>query len=204
MKLKEKDSHAIVVSLPTEVVKAMKETGVLLAGGFIRDCLGYCDTPKDIDLWTNQRDGRVLRCFQQVGVEIDRHDMLTNVKGIGYFPIQVMHGFVFTNPEELVNRFDFSVCQAAIWYDKAAGEWDSYCSDAFYSDLVAKRLVYTGGTSFGGVAGSIQRSYRLTKRGYNPDFVTLAKMYQDAEESQVAGEGWLEMLCLPGNSYEPF
>lgn len=77
---------------------------------------------------------------------------------------QVIHRWNYTNPEECLKSFDFTVAQAAIWHD--GEKFVSLCSSRFYADLAAKRLVYLSPVRNEDAGGSFLRVLKFYQRGY--------------------------------------
>ena len=65
-----------------------------------------------------------------------------------------------------MDSFDFSISQAAFWFDAEVGKWDSFCGDKFYQDLSAKRLVYLSPVRNEDAGGSLLRVLKYYQRGY--------------------------------------
>jgi hypothetical protein len=70
-------------------------------------------------------------------------------------------------PEPLVESFDFTVCQAALWFNKRENQWESMIGDRFYPDLAARRLVYTYPQREEEAGGSMMRVRKFLARGWN-------------------------------------
>jgi len=77
-------------------------------------------------------------------------------------------------PSDVVESFDFTVCQAAIWYDKKEAAWKSVISAGFYPDLAARRLVYTFPKREEEAGGSMLRVRKFLQRGYSIQAPSLA------------------------------
>lgn len=76
-------------------------------------------------------------------------------------------GQTFNTPAELVEGFDFTVCQAGVWWD--GDQMRSTAAPSFYKDLEQKKLVYATlgrdddrGSALLRVLKFYQRGYRIT------------------------------------------
>lgn len=101
------------------------------------------------------------------------------------FPVQFITRWLFTDAEKLIQSFDFTVCQAAIWAEdrsvEAFGEepksktiFRSAISEDFYHDLAARRLVYTHPLRDEDAGGSMLRVIKFIRKGYNIQALSLA------------------------------
>ncbi len=156
MNLQPEDLRWCVSRLPERVQQLTRRYQLFIAGGFIRSCITG-DPVADIDVFGgNKYESRGLA--EQFG---DLHEtQFTYTVREGGVPVQFIHKWQFTSAARCIERFDFTIARAAIYYDDG---WQSLCDDAFYSDLAAKRLVYTGN---GEPGSSLLRVLKFTKRGY--------------------------------------
>jgi hypothetical protein len=148
MELTQRDLNFIIRNLPSDIRKLLKSTpGLILGGGFIRGVIAN-ETISDIDLFGPSKemvhDAAKKLAFDRSG-KIHTTDNAYTVLAPPRRPVQFVHRWTFDDPVKCIQSFDFTVCQAGIWWE--GGElftgWHSACHDAFYSDLAAKRLVYT-------------------------------------------------------------
>lgn len=171
--------------LPKCVVKALqtKDVKAFVAGGFIRGNVAK-EPLSDVDLFVPNEDMAnklvsLIREGQEERFKCSKTEnaiTLYDLNGI-LLPIQVITRWYFEEPEALVSSFDFTVCQAAVWwtstgYDevnkKSIGTWLSLTSNRFYQDLASKRLKYTSRTPLrdGEAGGSLLRVLKYYRRGY--------------------------------------
>ena len=142
---------------------------LFLAGGFVRATIAG-ETPADIDLFGNDADW--LRkvasglALTRQGARTHRSENAVSVLTSGRMMIQFITRWTFDTPDALVASFDFTVCQAAIWRTPGGG-WQSRCSESFYPDLAARRLVYTSPVRIEEAGGSMLRVIKYIQRGYN-------------------------------------
>ena len=93
------------------------------------------------------------------------------VLSLGRLAVQYIFRWLYTDAESLVESFDFTIVQAAVWWDNnpqgTGGQcWKSLCSDRFYEDVAAKRLVYTRPDREEDAGGSLLRVRKYLRRGY--------------------------------------
>lgn len=87
--------------------------------------------------------------------------------------IQIIHRWSFSNPLDIINSFDFSVCCAAIGVD-STGKFYGLTHDRFYPDLAAKRLVYLSPKREEEPGGSMLRVLKYYQKGYRMPLDSLA------------------------------
>lgn len=183
--------------------------GLLCAGGFPRD-LAVCDAPKDVDLWTPdiRVGGEVARYLEErempvLGVDSSRRG-ITSL----YYPgaektpwWQVIHGYAFRSAQDLIEAFDFSVCQIAFWWygtSPIRGVWKFAASPQWEPDMESRTLRYVGLQNqmirtpadnvpvpmVGGHSGSLARSWKLAARlGLSVDTESMGKLLAFAARS---------------------
>lgn len=82
-------------------------------------------------------------------------------------PVQFITQKPYDSPLHCVSLFDFTVCQAGIWYQD--NKWRSICSPHFYRDLKSKRLRYTVPNRHDEYPlNSLYRASKYMDRGYMP------------------------------------
>lgn len=167
------DLNRCVARLPSIVIEQLKQhpNNLYVGGGFLRETIAG-NAPVDIDLFGSSKDqlGNVAT-FIELGRPGDisrarKHvtdNAITILRPPG-LPIQFITRWVFNEPTEVVESFDFTVCQAILWFD--GGVFKSLCADTFYQDLAARRLVYTSPVREEEAGGSMMRVIKFIKRGY--------------------------------------
>ena len=172
-KLTDEDLRHVVGRLPNDVRNMLKlNPQLFLAGGYIRAIVAG-EEPKDIDLF-----GPSVKVLKAEATKLHKERMEKNASTRLLFtknaisildgvrlPVQYITRWIYADATTLLESFDFTVCQAVIWFGSSG--WDSVCSDRFYSDLAAKRLVYTSPVREEAAGGSIMRVGKYIKRGYN-------------------------------------
>lgn len=175
MRLRRKDLDKIVASLSEDVRNFIKENPVYLAGGFIRSVLNN-EEIKDIDLFTHdsvKASELSVELAESAGYNIT---VTENAHTVNYpqAPVQFIHRWVFDNAYSLIASFDFTIAQAAVWFED--GEWHSIAASSFYDDLGAKSLRYTFPYREEEPGGSLLRVLKFLRRGYDISPENLAKV----------------------------
>lgn len=163
------DLNYVVRRLPKDVRETLVEYTVSVAGGFIRETIAG-NEPKDIDLFAGSVDLLKSVAANLAAKRNARNHTTDNAITLlapPRMPLQFITRWTFTEPERLVESFDFTVCQAAIWFDKGTRQFTSMCSDGFYPDLAARRLVYTSPVREEEAGGSMMRVVKFLARGWN-------------------------------------
>jgi len=173
--LTQNDLQFVVRRIPKDVRDILTRGPFLLGGGFIRETVASGDV-KDIDLFGPSK-GQLLDAAAALALkrEVKEHttDNAITVLCPPRLPVQFITRWVFDAAEPLVQSFDFTVCQAAIWFDRKSEQWMSCVADHFYSDLAARRLVYTSPARDEEAGGSMMRVRKFLARGYNIQALSL-------------------------------
>lgn len=184
------DLHAALTALPPNLKQAMEETGqrVFVAGGFLRAIVAR-EPINDIDVFseaTVDANLFMLKCVQTEKIHTTPNAFSLDTKP----PIQIIRNWNFATARACIESFDFSICQAAIWYH--LGQWNSACSDNFYPDLAARRLRYND-SNRKGESTPVNSAVRLLKfyeRGYVTTGDSLARVIRHV--GKVGGDEFLE------------
>jgi hypothetical protein len=179
--LSKTDLNFVLSRCPKDVTKLLRDNPgkLILAGGFIRNVIAGFPA-SDVDLFgtskeflesiakdlTIQRKGRMFQTKNAITV-------LSSAR----IPVQFITRWLFEYPEQVVASFDFTTCQAVIWaQSKGTGPvyFESAVADNFYSDLAARRLVYTSPDRDEEAGGSMLRVMKFVKKGYNIQADSLA------------------------------
>lgn len=173
--LRPMDLNFVCSRIPKDIRKLMMENSRLsIAGGFIRSTISG-EKPSDIDMFGESKDFLKSVAYQfavsRKGRVHETENALT-ILAPPRIPVQFITRWLFQNPESVVASFDFTVCQAAIWYD--SGKWHSAVSEDFYPDLAAHRLVYTFPVREESAGGSMMRVKKFLMRGFTIQAPALA------------------------------
>lgn len=168
-KLNAGDLNHVVRRLPKDVTNMLRTHAVFLAGGFIRETVAG-NEPKDIDVFGSGAETIKLIAKDFANARQARAHLSGNAITVlcpPRMPVQFITRWTFSDAEPLVKSFDFTVCQAAIWFNKSTNQFASAIADDFYSDLAARRLVYTTPLRDEEAGGSMLRVLKFVKRGYS-------------------------------------
>lgn len=185
--LLEDDLSYVVLRIPRDVRKLMREKGAIVAGGYVRSQISR-EKPSDIDIF-----GPDMHTLEQWAKDLalerkgDMHttDNAYTVLAPPRLPVQFIHRWTYrpdkeiTGPTqqiyELLNRvikdFDFTIAQAAIGWlpgteEEEKGQYVGLVSERYYADLAAKRLVYTEPKREEDPGGSMMRVRKFLAAGY--------------------------------------
>ena len=158
--------------LPKPVRDLLQRHGrkVFLAGGYLRAVIAN-ERVADVDLFAPSKDYAEACAKELANPEGRRPRRLIETDNaytviLKPFPAQFIHRWTFTDPAAALESFDFTIAQAALWWDAEALRWAGACSDRFYQDLAAKRLVYTSPNRNEEAGGSMLRVLKFYQRGY--------------------------------------
>jgi hypothetical protein len=192
--LRKNDLEYIVRHIPKDVKTLLiHNPGTFIGGGFIRAIIAG-EKVSDIDLfggskWWLNRWADMLA--EDRGVKPHKSGNAITILAPPRWPVQFITRWLFDKPEELIESFDFTICKSVIWADveihsvlnkdvqctgriKRLVTWKSICHDDFYSDLAARRIVYTFPNRNEDAGGSFMRVKKFVARGYNVQTATLA------------------------------
>lgn len=180
------DLSFVLSRCPRDIVKLLKDNAgkLFIAGGFIRATIAG-DKVSDIDLFGNSKDALSGIAKDLVYNRKGRYfatDNAITVLSPPRYPVQFITRWLFNTGGDLINSFDFTICQAVIYansYVDSEGDTTKYhfqsmISDRFYSDLAARRLYYTHPVRDEDVGGSLLRVLKYIKKGYNIQAPSLA------------------------------
>lgn len=178
-KLVKTDLEFVVRRIPKDVRDLMTTNNMFLGGGFIRETVSGGEV-QDVDLFGESKDqlnsmAKLLQTKRD-GSRIHQTTNAITLISTPRLPVQFITRWVFESPELAVESFDFTVCQAVIYYDQRCLRWESVISETFYSDLAAKRLVYTDPVREEESGGSLMRVLKFIKRGYNIQPASLGRV----------------------------
>ena len=200
MNMSNRDLNFVLSRLPRDIIKLLKINAgnLFLAGGFIRATIAG-EKVSDIDLFGISKDD-LLRIAKDLTLERKGRYFTTNnaitVLSPPRYPVQFITRWLFSDAEKLVDSFDFTVCQAAIWaYKNDDGKigFRSLISESFYPDLAAQRLYYTFPVREEEAGGSLLRVIKFVKKGYNVQAPTLAGVISRIVST--IGNGAFEEKC---------
>lgn len=163
------DLNFVVRRIPKDIRELMQRQGLFLGGGFIRETIAGGEV-KDVDLFgptAEKLDASAAYLAESRGGKCHKTQNAFTVIAHPRMPVQFISRWLFDNPEDLLASFDFTVCQAVVFFDPATKRWDSRIGEGFYPDLAARRLVYTSPMREEEAGGSMLRVRKFLQRGYN-------------------------------------
>ena len=163
--LRDEDRKWCLRRLPKVVIATMEKAGpsLVVAGGFIRSCIAN-EPVNDIDLFSTSVDAAKAWASVIAGGEYKVHETENAFTIRMKMPVQIIHRWVFDEPEKVIPSFDFTIARSAIWHQ--ASSWMGLCDERFYCDLAAKRLVYCSPVRNEDAGGSLLRVLKFYQRGY--------------------------------------
>jgi len=176
MELKKSDVKRIVGRLP-ECLKLLMASPpfigkVSIAGGFIRSILANQDI-NDIDVFVSDLEvadkvcNFVMNNFAMNYLGNLRASYSENACTLFHagIPIQIITKWLYKTPQEVIDDFDFTICQAAIYYHENDG-FIGICDNDFYPSLYGKELIFTSPVGEHHPMGSLFRYLKFAKLGY--------------------------------------
>lgn len=162
------DMTWIINRLPKVVIEQMKKENIFLAGGYLRSCITR-EPVNDIDLFVNsveQAESLAEKLKSKIhSARIHKTDNAYTILS-DRSPIQVIHRWTFDHPVDVIKSFDFTIAQAVVFFDQDRRLFVSHCVDNYYSDLAARRLVYTSPIREEEPGGSLLRVLKFYQQGY--------------------------------------
>lgn len=197
------DLQFCLLRAPKELLKLMKNETfnrkIFIAGGFIRSVIAN-EPINDIDLFVpNEGLAHILSKMLSDGgtkreIKTDNAITIPHLKPA----VQIIHRWTFAGPYDCAVSFDFTVCQAVIWFED--GEWKSACHSNFYQDLASKRLVYTSPERDEDAGGSMLRVLKYYQKGYRIPLDSFAAVIARLASAVDFAQGVLQ----PGENKERF
>lgn len=162
------DLQFVVARIPKDIREAMKDAQLAIGGGFIRETIAG-QKPNDVDLFGGGVE--VMRLSAKLLAEkrearLFESDNAITIITANRLPVQFITRWLFDHPAAVMPSFDFTVCQAVVWFDKKADAWQSAIAHDFYRDLAARRLTYTHPERNEDAGGSLLRVRKFLQRGY--------------------------------------
>lgn len=205
----DEDIKATIFALNTiseDLITIMKKCAgnVYLAGGFMRAIIEERQ-PKDIDWFVSSLAQAVITRNELSNYLISNMRKLDEecfACEISQSPVQIVWRYPFDNASELLDRFDFTVAKAAIWYSNEKSQFVGICHNRYYRDIANKELVYE---RFGDVERilSIPRLMRYHEYGYSIGPESLAKVILHTALSLDPSKGYEGMLKDLQEAYKP-
>lgn len=163
--------------LDSRVAKFVRDNAAaaFVAGGYIRSTIAR-EPVADVDVFISSAVKLEDHLRSLLGTpEIDERKVhrTANAVTIRWTPrVQIIHRWTFRDAADAIERFDFTIARAAIWFDGSA--WRSVCDDAYYADLAARRVVYCSPQREEEPGGSLLRLLKFVRRGYTAPVESVA------------------------------
>jgi hypothetical protein len=174
----------ITKQLPEDVKVLLQRfgSGLCVAGGFCRDSfLG--DTPKDVDIFGTSEE-LVRDASNWFGWLNNDYEGAVDTANSRTFkpkydhevqPVQFVTRTFYSTHEELIESFDWSVCQCAVYFSHLSEKFEGICTKAFGEDIQAGTLHYTAPERDEDPGASVLRMVKLTHRGFKPTEDSIAR-----------------------------
>lgn len=161
------DQGKCLDALPPVVCNVLRlhPNKVCVAGGFIRAIVADEDV-NDIDIFVDSEETAraVADEIKPSGGRFYETGKAITIRGMGEPAPQVIYKWTFEHPRDVIAAFDFSIAQAAIWWNGT--EWESVCDYYFYRDVKKKALHYASPKG-NDAAGTMLRVLKFHKLGYS-------------------------------------
>jgi hypothetical protein len=147
----------------------MKGHQIFLGGGFIRSIVSGEDV-SDLDLFGPSKEALEIHADylkKELKGRSHKTDNAITVIAPPRKPVQFITRWLFDEPENLIESFDFTIAKCVVWYDAETCKWKSLCSERFYADLASRRLVYCFPKREEEAGGSLMRVRKFLKRGFD-------------------------------------
>jgi hypothetical protein len=168
----------VVDKLPVELKNLCEYWGnpIIIAGGFVRDVITGA-SGKDIDIFGVGAGVMAAASydFNEAGYELRINANSYTYTKKDSIPIQFITRCYYENHEELINSFDWSICQAGVYFDSLANEWRGICSEQFWEDVLSNTMHYTAPDRDEDPGASVLRMMRFAERGYHVPEEDVAK-----------------------------
>jgi hypothetical protein len=192
MKLDKFDLINAIKRLPAHLLEVVKQDDwqgkVFIGGGYLRAIVAQ-EPINDIDVFVSTKVEAELLARKLCSNSKNLYETVNAYTVKRKIPIQIIHRWLFEEPEDVANSFDFTVCCAIISY--ANNGWDSYCDDRFYTDVASKRLVYRQPIRNEDAGGSMLRVLKYYQKGYRIPLASLgaviARLIKDLDVNKIGG-----------------
>jgi hypothetical protein len=172
--LTKNDLRFVVSRLPKDIRDLLtRQAGKLfVGGGFVRATIAG-EEPSDIDIFGSEKDWLIgianELATKREGSKLHKTDNAITLLYPGRLTVQFITRWTFATAKELIDSFDFTICQAVVWREgiEEHSSWGSAAGASFYIDLAGRRLVYTHPVRNEDAGGSLMRAIKYTKRGYS-------------------------------------
>jgi len=176
----------ITQKIPRDIRELMSQhpRKCIVGGGFVRDVVAGID-PSDVDVFSDSKERSELMAKDLVAKRGEGTRMHTTQNAItvltnNRLPVQFITRWAYSEPRLVLDSFDFTVCQAAVWRCGPGSNdaWVGWHGGGFYRDLAAKNLVYTSPKREEEAGGSLLRAIKFLRRGYRIQVTSIARLVE--------------------------
>lgn len=173
--------------LPDRVQQVLREfEGSVVAGGYLRSC--YLHEPvRDIDIFFKTVEDAIRATHKIAQFELPRgYGKYTVIITSFANTIMLDDGVVVQcvlrdsppTVEGLLQTFDFSMAQAAIWWDHVTQEPKGFATPQWFGDVTRKQLRYLAPKREEAPGGSLRRCLRFLQQGWSISFQDVELLVQ--------------------------
>lgn len=183
-------------------LQQMKEVA-FVGGGHVRGCIAR-EEPSDVDVFTQSAAG-TAELQGLLGKSLDKPfqtEFALTFSG-SHRPIQLITKWHFTNLDDLLDHFDFTVSRAGIsWGGKG---WWGRCDHRFYRDLASRRLrlATSPGREALEAGGTLLRLVKYARKGYIATPETVARVAFEAARPAVLASDSVDELVMSLRGIDP-
>ena len=176
--LDDEDLRRVIFALPDQVREALRRFPgeAVIAGGFIRATIAG-ENIHDIDLFVTS-EKKAKEVLDEVNIKFEKKELhdLSIIDGV---ELQTIWRYAFKVPIDVPNDFDYTVCKAVVWFDKAdknnPSGYRGACHERFYRDLARRELVYCNEREHEQITG-FPRLLKYTSYGYTINAESLSEV----------------------------
>jgi hypothetical protein len=173
----------ITRQLPEDVKNLLQHfgSGICVAGGFCRDAfLG--GSPMDVDIFGTS-EAAIVEAIDWFGWNAKEYQQgMQTANSVSFKPsydhevqpVQFVERCFYPTHEGLIESFDWSVCQCAVYWTSEE-KFEAICTNAFGEDIQAGELHYTAPERDEDPGASVLRMIKLTSRGFKPTEDSIAR-----------------------------
>ncbi len=166
-------AHDLARKLPEDVQTILRKFGpdICVAGGYVRDLLLDAE-PNDIDIFGTHIDA-VEGAIEEFKYDVFHYlHYTTTINAVTFYPNQKYNGPVvqfitrvyYSDHYKLIQSFDFSICQAALYWD--GHQWVGITTPEFWGDLTDRTMHYTAPERDEDPGASVLRMVKFAGRGF--------------------------------------
>lgn len=177
------DLQKCINAIPDKLINIIENNNVIIAGGFIPSVITN-SVIHDLDLYTpsSAHAANLISSICNVIPNCELSNNNTIIKSMFLpYEVNVIQSNYASNFDEVISKFDFTICSAAIMCsgkEPTSSYWVSYCNPMFYMDLAAKRISLNSSCSSISYK-TIKRIIKYVSYGYHIEDSLLKKIVID-------------------------